>query len=179
MALEDSGKGYPAASKNGSELPRNIGPISALRFEEKLRPKQYEIAGTHPDSKILFLDVSILDSTGRAPYRGDVLIEGMYGPVYLSLGSIKLNQTAIGERITAVGEVPDKEHLIQNPNVRKFHGRGRTLMSGLGDAHTHFTWNGGDLNRLGELPVEEHTLLTAKSAKCYLDSGYTMYVSQR
>lgn len=50
-------------------------------------------------------------------------------------------------------------------------------MSGLGDAHTHFTWNGGDLMRLGELGVEEHTLLTMRSAQCYLDSGYTMFVS--
>lgn len=50
-------------------------------------------------------------------------------------------------------------------------------MPGLGDAHTHFTWNGGDLDRLGELEVEEHVLLTARSAKCYIDSGYTMYVA--
>jgi imidazolonepropionase-like amidohydrolase len=47
-------------------------------------------------------------------------------------------------------------------------------MSGLGDGHTHFTWNGGDLARLGELGVEEHVLLTVKSAQCFLDSGYTM-----
>ena len=49
-------------------------------------------------------------------------------------------------------------------------------MPGLGDAHTHFTWNGGDLARLGELGVEEHVLLTARSAQCYIDSGYTMLV---
>lgn len=49
-------------------------------------------------------------------------------------------------------------------------------MPGLGDAHTHLTWNGGDLARLGELGVEEHVLLTARSAQCYLDSGYTMFV---
>jgi len=36
------------------------------------------------------------------------------------------------------------------------------------------TWNGGDLNRLGDLEIEEHVLLTARSAQCYLDSGYTM-----
>lgn len=47
-------------------------------------------------------------------------------------------------------------------------------MPGLGDSHTHFTWNGGDLDRLGDLGVEEHTLLTARSAECFLDSGYTM-----
>jgi imidazolonepropionase-like amidohydrolase len=47
-------------------------------------------------------------------------------------------------------------------------------MPGLGDAHTHFTWNGGDLDTLGTLGIEEHTPLTARSAQCYLDSGYTM-----
>ena len=47
-------------------------------------------------------------------------------------------------------------------------------MSGLGDAHTHFTWNEGDLGALGGLGVEEHTLVTAHAAKTYLDSGYTM-----
>lgn len=47
-------------------------------------------------------------------------------------------------------------------------------MSGLGDAHTHLSWNNGDLGALGDLGIEEHTLLTARSAQCYLDSGYTM-----
>ena len=47
-------------------------------------------------------------------------------------------------------------------------------MSGLCDAHTHLSWNGGDLDALGELGVEEHTLLTMRAAQCYLDSGYTM-----
>ena len=80
----------------------------------------------------------------------------------------------LGERIKAVGDVPHKGELQKDPKVRVFQGRGRTLMPGLGDAHTHFTWNGGDLDRLGELEVEEHTLLTTRSAKCYIDSGYTM-----
>lgn len=80
-----------------------------------------------------------------------------------------------GERISHVGEVPDVERLKNDSSVRVFHGQGRTLMSGLGDAHTHFTWNGGDLNALGEMNVEEHTLLTMRSAQCFLDSGYTMY----
>lgn len=66
-------------------------------------------------------------------------------------------------------------------------------MSGLGDAHTHLTWNGSALGRsqsltslqevyfnttttdnLGEIGVEEHTITTARSAMTYLDSGYTM-----
>ena len=56
--------------------PRNVDSIAALSFADNLRPKNYDIAGTHPDSKILFLDVEILDATGRLPYRGDVLVEG-------------------------------------------------------------------------------------------------------
>jgi imidazolonepropionase-like amidohydrolase len=83
----------------------------------------------------------------------------------------------VGEKIVAVGDVPDKEALQKDHKVRVFHGRGRTLMPGLGDAHTHLSWNGGDLNRLGDLGVEEHVLLTARSAQCYIDSGYTMYVA--
>lgn len=79
-----------------------------------------------------------------------------------------------GERFTAVGNVPNKDELERDPKVCTFYGKGRTLMSGMGDAHTHLSWNGGDLIRLGELDVEEHTLLTTKSAQCYLDSGYTM-----
>ncbi|KAH8595907.1 isoaspartyl dipeptidase-like protein [Bisporella sp. PMI_857] len=134
--------------------PRNSSSINALNFDQSLRPKKYEIIGTHPDSKILFTDVNIIDSSGRDPFRGDVLIEG--------------------ERITQIGTIPNAETLKKDPKIRVFYGRGRTLMSGLGDAHTHFTWNGGDLNRLGELNVEEHVLLTARSAQCYIDSGYTM-----
>lgn len=57
-------------------LPRNIAAIDALKFSPNLQPKDYELIGTHPDSKILFLDVNILDSTGNKPYRGDVLVEG-------------------------------------------------------------------------------------------------------
>lgn len=146
---------YPRATDKG--LPRNIKPIDEINFGENLQPTKYEIFGTASESKILFLDVNILDSTGRPPYRGDVLIEG--------------------ERISYVGEVPKVDSLKSDTEVRVFHGKGRTLMSGLGDAHTHFTWNGGDLNALGEMNVEEHTLLTMRSAQCYIDSGYTMYVT--
>jgi imidazolonepropionase-like amidohydrolase len=54
-------------------------------------------------------------------------------------------------------------------------GRGRTLMSGLCDAHTHFSWNNSaDLDGLGTMPVEEHLLVCIESAKTYIDSGYTM-----
>ena len=66
---------------------------------------------------ILFRNVSILDSTGADPYPGDVLVED--------------------DRIAAVGTVDP----ARAGDARVIEGRGRTLMSGLCDAHTHFTWN--------------------------------------
>lgn len=56
--------------------PRNVEHISAIEWDQSLQPKDYEICGTDPDSKILFLDVNILDSTGAEPFKGDVLIKG-------------------------------------------------------------------------------------------------------
>lgn len=100
--------------------------------------------------RILFRDVRILDSTGTEPYAGDVLVEG--------------------NRIQSVGAVE-----VPGPFTRVVEGRGRTLMSGLCDAHTHFSWiNSGDLDGLGTMPVEEHLLGCIDSAKSYIDAGYTM-----
>lgn len=82
--------------------------------------------------------------------------------------------TQIGERIVRVGFIPNEIELKRDPNVTVCDGKGRTIMSGLGDAHTHMTWNGGDINQLGKMNAEEHLLLTEQNAKCYLDSGYTM-----
>ncbi|GAB1195505.1 hypothetical protein APSETT444_004764 [Aspergillus pseudonomiae] len=148
--------GFHDHTTPSSTLPtrRRPYPHEGLRFDPKLKPKSYRMTGTSPNSKILFLDVKILDSTGNDPYRGDVLIHG--------------------ERIVSVGSVPDVEALRHDPKVRVIQGRGRTLMSGLGDAHTHWTWNNIALELLGDIGVEEHTLITARSALCYLDSGYTM-----
>jgi hypothetical protein len=56
--------------------PRNVDWIEQVSWDSNLQPKDYEIQGTNPDSKILFLNVNILDSTGREPYLGDVFIQG-------------------------------------------------------------------------------------------------------
>jgi imidazolonepropionase-like amidohydrolase len=108
----------------------------------------------HPDTPTLFTDVRVLDGTGTEPFPGEVLVEGNH--------------------IAAVG----RPGATRRPaGARIVDGRGGTLMSGLCDAHTHFTWNNGtSLDALGEMGVEEHTLLTARSAKTYLDYGYTMCV---
>ncbi|KAM0747623.1 hypothetical protein T439DRAFT_92982 [Meredithblackwellia eburnea MCA 4105] len=101
---------------------------------------------------VAFVDVNILDSTGREPYRGDVLIKG--------------------QRIISVGTKLTNNDL---KDARVFQGQGRTLMSGMVDAHTHFTWtNAGSLDALATMPVEEHTLFALRSARTFLDCGYTM-----
>lgn len=64
------------AEKQYEGVPRNIAYIDNLKPDPELQPKKYEIAGTHPDSRILFKNVNILDSTGKEPYLGSVLIEG-------------------------------------------------------------------------------------------------------
>ncbi|MCW2694586.1 MAG: amidohydrolase [Mycobacterium sp.] len=108
----------------------------------------------HPDTPTLFTNVRVLDGTGTEPFAGEVLVEGNH---IAAVGRPGATRRAAGARIVD--------------------GRGGTLMPGLCDAHTHFTWNNGtSLDALGELGVEEHTLLTARSAKTYLDYGYTMCV---
>ena len=53
-----------------------MNPHDLVQFDKSLTPKKYEIKGTKPDSKILFTDVNIIDSTGADAFRGDVYIEG-------------------------------------------------------------------------------------------------------
>ncbi|MDV7355038.1 amidohydrolase family protein [Rhodococcus oxybenzonivorans] len=107
-----------------------------------------------PDQSILFTNVRIFDSTGSDPYEGEVLVEG----------------ERIAEVRKGTGDLPRE-------GARVIDGQGKFLMSGLCDAHTHFSWvNSADLPGLGTMGVEEHTLLCARSAQTYIDSGYTMCV---
>ncbi len=55
---------------------QHMYPHDFVRFEPSLKPKDYQIKGTDANSKILFRDVNIIDSTGREPFTGDVYIEG-------------------------------------------------------------------------------------------------------
>lgn len=66
---------YPVDKYDGP--PRNIAYIEQLEFDPRLQPVSYEIFGTASSSRVLILDVEILEATGRDPYRGDVLIVGM------------------------------------------------------------------------------------------------------
>lgn len=105
-------------------------------------------------SRILFKNVHVLADATEGLFPADVLVEG---------DVIREVRRANGQK-------------IEDTNVRVVDGRGATLMSGLCDAHTHFSWNNGDLAALGPMPVEEHTLHCMRSAKTYIDSGYTMCV---
>jgi imidazolonepropionase-like amidohydrolase len=100
----------------------------------------------------LFRDVRVLDSTGERPFAADVLIQG--------------NRVAAIERSRGA---------ISNDGHRTVEGNSMTLMSGLCDAHTHFSWiDQASLDAIGMMPVEEHTLEAMRSAARYLDMGYTM-----
>lgn len=64
--------------KASGGVPKNVAYIENLKLDPNLQPARYEIAGTNPQSRILITDAKILDSTGREPYRGDVLIQGSF-----------------------------------------------------------------------------------------------------
>jgi hypothetical protein len=78
MAPSVNGHGImPSSHINGDSDKSSIKyPHDYVDWDPSLKPKSYQIKGTDPNSKVLFRDVSILDSTGREPYRGDVYIEG-------------------------------------------------------------------------------------------------------
>lgn len=104
----------------------------------------------------LFTNVNVLTDARSNPAPADVLIEG--------------------DTIREVRMKNGGANGLRHPDVKVIDGRGGTLMSGLCDAHTHFSWNNGDLAALGPMPVEEHTLHSMRSAKTYIDYGYTMCV---
>ena len=56
-------------------------------------------------------------------------------------------------------------------------GAGATLMPGMCEAHTHFSWNdAATLAGIQTMPLEEHVLWCAKVAKRYLEAGFTSCV---
>ncbi|KAF8575219.1 hypothetical protein K439DRAFT_1649598 [Ramaria rubella] len=127
--------------------------IDLRKPDPRLRVPQYEINSPNSqDGIILFCNVNILDSTGREPYLGDVLVRG--------------------NRIASVGPKVALES-VESDAARIIEGNGRTLMSGLVDAHTHFTWtNAGSLNALGEMATPN--TWSSSLDDSFLDCGYTM-----
>lgn len=103
-------------------------------------------------SAILIRNVSIFDGSGAPSFSGEVLIEG--------------------ERIKAVAKGGER---IAAPGAEVIDGKGRTLMPGLIEPHTHLTFTCA-VDRIVPTfmpPVEDHVFFTAHNAKTILDHGYT------
>ncbi len=96
-------------------------------------------------------NVMILDGTGADPFKGAVLVEG--------------------NRITKVIKNGATNGAAADQTID---GGGMTLMPGMIDAHLHLSWNNmATLEEICYMPVEEHTLFAAGSAKQLLDAGFT------
>ncbi|KAF7313963.1 Amidohydro-rel domain-containing protein [Mycena chlorophos] len=112
--------------------------------------EQYMVGSSN--ASVAFVNVNILDSTGKQPYIGDVLVSG-----------------------AEIAHVGGKLSTKQLDGARVIEGNERTLMSGMVDAHAHFSWtNAPSLDSITDLPLEEHAIFTAQSAQTFLDCGYTM-----
>jgi imidazolonepropionase-like amidohydrolase len=104
----------------------------------------------------LYTNVRVFDGTGSESYRGEVLVDG--------------------NLIRAVAPVTQK--ITRESNMEIIDGGGNTLMPGLCEAHAHITYNNiVSLTELGDVPPEEHVLLTMANAKLMLDSGFTSLYS--
>lgn len=102
-------------------------------------------------AKTLITGASIWDATGSAAYVGDVLIEG--------------------DRITAIAKESGK---LSADDAQVIDAGGKTLMPGMTEGHAHLSFEGvTSTEDLISPPPEEHTLLTARSAKTLLEAGFT------
>ncbi|BBK31642.1 imidazolonepropionase-like amidohydrolase [Stella humosa] len=101
--------------------------------------------------RILFRNIRVIDGSGTAPFMGEVLVAG--------------------RRIEAVGR---QAGALDAQGATVVEGGGATLMPGLVEAHAHASFaNTSTLEALGDIPPEEHTLLTMKHVRLLLDHGFT------
>ena len=103
----------------------------------------------------LFTNVRILEGPVQsAPYVGSVLVEG--------------------KRIRRVSR---SAAAVSGGPATVIDAAGATLMPGMCEAHTHFSWNdAATLAAIQTMPLEEHVLWCAKVAKRYLEAGFTSCV---
>jgi imidazolonepropionase-like amidohydrolase len=87
------------------------------------------------------------------------------------------DEAFVADVLVREGEiVAVEESGLPDSDDRVVEGRGRTMMSGLCDAHVHLSWNNGDLDGIALMEVEDNMMVCAESARVLLDSGYTMAV---
>lgn len=103
---------------------------------------------------VLFTNVRILDGSGAMPFAGEVLVQGN-----------RITRVARGTRALPVA------------GATVIDGAGATLMPGMCEAHTHFSWNDQpSLGSIQRMPTEEHILWCAHVAERYLKAGWTSCV---
>ncbi len=107
-------------------------------------------------SDTVFTNVMILDGSGSAPYLGEVLVQD-----------------------TRIKTIAAGAHTVARDGATVVNGDGATLMPGLVNCHGHPTYPnmGADLYETGEIPVEEHVLITMHNVKTMLDHGFTALVN--
>ena len=106
--------------------------------------------------RTLIRDVSIFDGSGSALQTGSVLVDGE-----------RIARVAYGDELA--GESADVT----------IDGRGKTLMPGLVDAHTHLTW-GSSVEKIYHqfiLPPDELKVAAWRNARVLLDHGFTSIYS--
>lgn len=102
--------------------------------------------------RLLIEHATVWDGSGAAPFPGQVLI--------------------VGERIEAVA--PAGQAVAAAEGAERLDAGGRFLMPGLVEGHAHLSFV--DTPRgtaLGELPPEDHALLTMDAARKLLGAGFT------
>lgn len=102
---------------------------------------------------VIFTNVRILDGSGTPAYPGSVWVKGN-----------RIDQVVRGRLPATI-------------DAMVIDGAGATLMPGMTEAHTHFSWNNASsFDDIQIMPPEEHTLWTAGVAGTYLDHGWTSCV---
>ncbi len=103
---------------------------------------------------VLFTNARIFDGTGAQPFPGEVLVQG--------------------NRILKVGR---GARALPTAGIDTVDAAGATLMPGMTEAHTHFSWNDQpSLGAIQKMPLEEHILWCARIAERYLSRGFTSCV---
>ena len=100
---------------------------------------------------MFFANARVFDGSGRAPFRGEVMVKG--------------------NRIASVGETGT----LRRGEAEVIDCAGATLMPGMVEAHAHLSWP-SSVGRIFDamvLPPEEHLLVTARNARVTLDAGFT------
>lgn len=101
--------------------------------------------------RLVITNVAVWDGTGAQPFPGEILIEG--------------------NRIAKVAKGGER---IDRAGTAAFDGNGGTLMPGMVEGHAHPSFaHTTTLSAIGEIPPEEHTLLTMHHVRKLLDAGFT------